>query len=342
MADLWQATHAENTYVLAVNGIDLHVIIGIAPRRSPRGRADPDMDRDNMFDGSWQWRERLKRIGDRLGRIPRRHLELLRDVPIIIAERLPSQSTSGGGWFPPSGAFGGVPASRWWGRDTGVTEAQLNAISHSRGIIGVAALTFMQRAPQGRYQGNVIYRSEFSVLHETGHCVDMHFSARPGIRYGGLHSRPPSAGYRGGQQPFQGQRYPHGPGWTPSTWRPTLEQPTYMDPRPRSYNSLMSEFAAESYSRLFLCPATICRGARGTPPCMGHSAACAGRIQTDLLHTPAFQALATPRSFLPNVAAAPAPAESRRGPEGQQPVATPAETPAVSPYALGGRPGPQQ
>ncbi len=78
----------------------------------------------------------------------------------------------------------------------------------------------------------------------------------------------------------------------------------------------------------------MCEAGRGTPACTGHgNDRCAARTQTDLLHTPAFQALADPRSFLPNLAAAAAEeeAESRdaaaapavRGPERTVPEGEP-------------------
>jgi len=234
-------------------------------------------------------RAKITLLVDALSKIPQPHIRLLKDVPIVIYRN----DNGTGGWVAPlerrRGRRESIPNDRYtgWlrgrrGARFGVRE-ELSSLPHSNGIIHMTTKALYK-------PGNLC---QFTILHETGHCVDYHLS---------LESEPMNGdtSYRNGNQAYRGQRY-----------------------RNTGYNEF--EFKAETYSRLFISPNSICRrnGARpATPMCLNSSnhRNCNRRLQRDLANTPAFRSVGAGLSEYLPLASIPTESTNRlaslRGPTG--------------------------
>ncbi len=253
------------------------------------------------------------RIGDMqaaLERAPKRHLDILMEVPIIIWN-----GSGRGGWVPPD------RSSRWLSPDTerrfGVNGVEVAGLPHANGVITITTNVLDDR-PQRDTRPCM-----WTILHEAGHCIDHHL---------GLTS-PGSPSYRNGNRAYQGQRY----------GRQNQEGETV-------YDYIGHEFKAETYSRLFMAPGHICRRQNAAPMCVNpgrNHSYCNERLQRDLARSPAFQALGSDvRTYLPLASVlsgereSEGPVASARGPIGQQPTATSSST-NLAPNSTGRTPGPE-
>jgi hypothetical protein len=218
-----------------------------------------------------------------LQRLPQPHLKHLSRCPILITTNLPSgEAPEHGGYYLPLGASGNpnYTVRRWVDR---VAQTHLRfpptdrTVNYEAGVIAVTTRNLKAR-PIGSTP-----RCQFTVLHEAGHCID--YNGDPAHPGHGLDSNPPDDSYRLGNHAYQGQKYP-----APSPAGQT--EGNLILPLPRR----IYEFKAETYSRLFMGCASLCRQGEAAPPCLlgtGGHRGCNRRLQLDLAYSPAFRGLLT-------------------------------------------------
>lgn len=201
-----------------------------------------------------------------LNLLPPEHIRLIAE-PIIVVDRFPGGRRRGGGWFPPASSGGDGTVAAWLG-ETGAARTRVPArevLARVGGASGTGIIGITSHSfllDEDWGHGHLAH--EYTLLHELAHSVDYHAGLIPPSHLPG----------REGNEPYQGQRYEGGG---------------------------VHELAAEAYSRFFLRPSSLCRGGRGTPPCVlpdGSRATgrvcptqrrCSARTQRDLQNTPAFR-----------------------------------------------------
>jgi len=218
-----------------------------------------------------------------LQRLPQAHLKHLSRCPILITTNLPSgEAPEHGGYYLPLSAPGNpnYTVRRWIDRSV---QTHLHfpptdrTVNYEAGVIAITTRNLKARAIGSTP------RCQYTVLHEAGHCID--YNGDPAHLGHGLDSNPPDVSYRLGNHAYQGQKYP-----APDVDGQEEAEGTRLLPLPRR----IYEFKAESYSRLFMGCAFLCRQGEAAPPCLvgaGGHRGCNSRIQLDLAHSPAFRGL---------------------------------------------------